>query len=238
MKRYVDRNRKETEEWKMGDGVMLSTKDLVFKERPVHKLVERYVRLYEIEEVVSLNMVKLQLPSLMRIHLVVNVSQVVWYKEQVKEQRKEEGKPIEVKEVKKWEVEKILNKRKIRGVEKYLVWWKGLTAENDMWEKEKDLRNAKKLVEDFEGRLEAEVRRQVKERKAERKEYRRMELLGKYTVKLLYEWDDRKFEEEYLMKLEKNWKRWKEDRQINENVYLRRIEGRQKKEEEKMYERD
>jgi len=38
--------------------------------------------------------------------------------------------------------------------------------------------------------------------------------------------------------LEKNWKRWKEDRQINENVYLRRIEGRQKKEEEKMYERD
>ena len=33
MKRYVDRNRKETEEWKRGDRVMLSTKDLVFKER-------------------------------------------------------------------------------------------------------------------------------------------------------------------------------------------------------------
>ncbi len=32
---------------------MLSTKDLVFKERPVHKLVERYVEPYEIEEVVS-----------------------------------------------------------------------------------------------------------------------------------------------------------------------------------------
>jgi len=38
-------------------------------------------------------------------------------------------------------------------------------------------------------------------------EYRRMELLGKYMAKLLYEWDDKEFEEEYLKKLEKNWKR-------------------------------
>jgi len=65
------------EDWKKGDRVMLSTKDLVFKERPVRKLVERYVGLYEIEEVVSTNAVKLRLPSSMRIHLVVNVSQIV-----------------------------------------------------------------------------------------------------------------------------------------------------------------
>jgi len=35
MKRYVDRSRKEIERWKKGDRVLLSTKDLVFKERPV-----------------------------------------------------------------------------------------------------------------------------------------------------------------------------------------------------------
>ena len=35
MKRYTDRDRKETEEWKKGDRVMLSMRDLVFKERPV-----------------------------------------------------------------------------------------------------------------------------------------------------------------------------------------------------------
>ena len=35
MKRYADRKRKETEEWKKGDRIMLSMKDLVFKERPV-----------------------------------------------------------------------------------------------------------------------------------------------------------------------------------------------------------
>ena len=63
----------------------MSTKDLVFKKRPVQKLIERYIGLYVIEEVVSTNAVKLQLPSSMRIHLVVNVSQIVRYKEQVKE---------------------------------------------------------------------------------------------------------------------------------------------------------
>ena len=104
-------------------------------------------------------------------------------------------------------MEKILNKRKIRGVEKYLVQWKGFTAENDTWEKEEDLRNTKKLVNDFEERLEVEVRWQVEKRKVERMEYRRMELLGKYIAKLLYGWDDKRFEEEYLRKLEWNWKR-------------------------------
>ena len=99
----------------------MSTKDLVFKERPTKKLMERYVRLYAIEEIVSSNVVKLQLPSLMRIHPVVNVSQIVRYKEQVKGQKKEEGKLVEVERVKEWKVEKILNKKKMRGVEKYLI---------------------------------------------------------------------------------------------------------------------
>ena len=49
----------------------------------------------------------------------------------MKGQKKEEGKPVKVEEVKEWEVEKILNKKKIKGVEKYLVWWKVFTAEGD-----------------------------------------------------------------------------------------------------------
>jgi len=69
-------------------------------------------------------------------------------------------------------VERILNKIKVKGAEKYLVQWKGFMAENDTWEKEEDLENAKELVDEFEGRLNAEVRQQ------ERKEYKRSELLG------------------------------------------------------------
>ena len=77
----------------------MSTKNLVFKERPSKKLMEKYVGPYAIEEVVSLNVVKLRLPSLMRIHPVVNVSWIVHYKEQVKGQKKEEEKPVEVEGV-------------------------------------------------------------------------------------------------------------------------------------------
>ena len=65
-----------------------------------------------------------------------------------------------------------------------------------------------------------------------------MELLGKYTVKLLYEWDDQKFEEEYLNKLEKNWKKWKEDRQIDESKHLGIIEIKMEEENEKIRRRD
>jgi len=46
----------------------------------------------------------------MRIHPVMNVNQIVQYRKQVEDQKKEEGKPVEVKEVDEWEVEKILNK--------------------------------------------------------------------------------------------------------------------------------
>ena len=54
-----------------------------------------------------------------------------------------------------------------------------------------------------------EVRRQEKIDMAEKRDFRRGELLGKFTVKMLYRWDNGKFEEEYLRKLERNWKRWK-----------------------------
>ena len=40
MKRQADKGRKETEDWKKGDRVLLSTKDLVFKERLARKLVD------------------------------------------------------------------------------------------------------------------------------------------------------------------------------------------------------
>ena len=85
IKIQVDRGKKEVEEWKNNNKVMLSTKDLVFKERPVIKLEDWYVGLYITNEVVSTNTVKLQLPTLMRIYLVVNISQVMWYREQVEE---------------------------------------------------------------------------------------------------------------------------------------------------------
>ena len=59
MKRQADRGRKKSKDWKKGDKVLLSTKDLVFKERLMRKLVDQYIGPYIIEEVISTNVVKL-----------------------------------------------------------------------------------------------------------------------------------------------------------------------------------
>ena len=163
---------------------MLSTKDLVFKKRLVKKLMERYVGPYRIEEIVLKNMVKLKLPASMRIHPVVNISRIVRYRKPVKRQRVEKSKPVEFEGVEEWEVEKILNKRKVWGIEKYLVCWKGFTAKNNKWEKEENLENARELVDEFKKRVSVEVRRQegIEERwkirlRPNAKEFRRSELL-------------------------------------------------------------
>ena len=153
----------------------------MFKERPSKKLMERYVGPYAIEEVVSSNAVKLRLLSSMRIHLVVNISRIVRYKEQIKRQKKEERKPVEVKGVEEWEVKKILNKKMMRGVVKYLIWWKGLMAEGYTWERRENLKNAEELIEEFE-QEGVEIRQQ----EGEVDKYRRMELPKKYMAKLLY----------------------------------------------------
>jgi len=58
--------------------------------------MERYVELYKIEKVILKNTVKLKLLASIRIHPVVNISQVVRYKELVREQRVEEIKPVKV----------------------------------------------------------------------------------------------------------------------------------------------
>ena len=61
----------------------------------------------------------------------------------------------------------------------------------------------------FKGRMNAEVRRQEKIDMAEEEDFRRRELPRKFIAKILYGWDDGKFEEEYLRKLKRNWQKWK-----------------------------
>ena len=76
--------------------------------------------------------------------------------------------------------------------------------EHDLWKKEEDLENTRELVNKFEEGLSMEVRRQEKIKTTGEREFRRRILPGKYIAKLLYGWDDGKFEEEYLRKLERN----------------------------------
>ena len=78
MKKYADRKRAEVDEYKVGDLVMLSTKDLKYQMvgRRTEKLTERLVGPYKIKKIVSSNAVELELPNTIKIHLVVNVSRI------------------------------------------------------------------------------------------------------------------------------------------------------------------
>ena len=88
----------------------------------------------------------------------------------------------------------------------------------------------KKIEELEKGRFEEEIQRiRMKKEKEiklnpEAEEFKRGELPGKYTAKLLYGWDDKKFNEEYWKKLEKNWNRWKNDRKEGEKEYMKKLE--------------
>ena len=71
--------------------------------------------------IISSNAIELNLPNTIRIHLVVNVSRVQQYKSQVEGQKRKAPQLVVTKEEEEWEVEKILNKRKVQGRDKYLV---------------------------------------------------------------------------------------------------------------------
>jgi len=113
MKKYADRKRAEVDEYKVGDLVMLSTKDLKYQMvgRRMEKLTERFVGPYRIKKIVSSNVVELELPSTVKIYLVVNVSRIQRYIGQVEGQRKEQPAPVVIKGEEEWKVERILNKQ-------------------------------------------------------------------------------------------------------------------------------
>jgi len=161
MKKFGDRRRGKREKYKVGDLVLLSTKDLKWqmKGKKSEKLTERFMGPYKVKGIISSNAIELELPNSIKIHPVVNVSRVRLYKSQVKGQKKIPPKPVIIEEEEEFEVEKILNKRMVRRKEKFLVRWKDYTVGEDTWENRENLENAKELVEEF----EREHREEVKE---------------------------------------------------------------------------
>jgi len=77
-------------------------------------------------------------------------------------------------------------------------------AEKDTWEPRKNLGNMEDLVKEFEEEY-GKIRRVRKRRN--NKEDKKGELLGRYMAKMLYGWDNKRFDKEYWEQLERNWKK-------------------------------
>jgi len=207
MKKFANRKKREEEEYRVGDLVLLSTKDLKWqmKGRRSEKLTECFVGPYKVKGIISSNAIELELPKSIKIHPVFNVSRVRLYKPQVEGQKKIPPKLVIIKREEEFEVEKILNKRMIRGKKKFLVRWKGYTAEEDTWENRENLENAKELVEEFEREYREEVKElRQQEQEKEGKEFS-CELPREFTAKLLYSWGRNRYERERERKWDKNW---------------------------------
>ena len=98
-----------------------------------------------------------------------------------------------------------MNKRKVREKDKFLVWWKGFTVEEDTWESRENLQNAGDLLREFEeeySRDDREVRRQ--EQVDDSKDYFRGGLLGWYMARRLFRWSDGEYDRQYWQRLERN----------------------------------
>jgi len=116
----------------------------------LEKLTECFVGLYKVKRIIFSNVIELELPKSIKIHPVVNISRVRLYRPQVKGQKKIPPKQVIIEREEEFKVEKILNKRTVRGKEKFLVRWKGYTVGEDTWKNRENLENAKELVEEFE----------------------------------------------------------------------------------------
>jgi len=85
MKKFANRRQRKEEEYRVGDLVLLSMKDLKWqmKRRRSEKLTECFVGPYKVKGIVSSNAIELELSKSIRIHPVVNVSRIRLYKPQV-----------------------------------------------------------------------------------------------------------------------------------------------------------
>jgi len=81
--------------------------------RHTEKFTKHFIGPYKVKAIISSNAIELELPSTVRIYLVVNVSRVQKYKLQVEEQKKKTPQPVVIEEKEEWEVKNIMNKRKV-----------------------------------------------------------------------------------------------------------------------------
>ena len=91
------------------------------KGRRLEKLTKHFVEPYKVKGIILSNAIELELFSSIKIHPVVNISQVHLYKHQIEGQKRTLPKLVIIEEKEEFKVERILNKRIVREKEKFLV---------------------------------------------------------------------------------------------------------------------
>ena len=87
-------------------------------------------------------------------------------------------------------MERILNKQRVREKDKYLVCWKGFTAEFNTWKGRENLENAKEVIEKFKKEYQQDMEDVARQ---EHKEgtFQQGELPERFMARKLYGWSDK-----------------------------------------------
>ena len=76
---------------------------------------------------------------------------------------------------------------------------------SDTWEGRENLENAKEAIEEFEKEYWRDME-DVAWQEHEEGMFQRKELPGRFTAKKLYGWSDKRYDQEYWGRMEKNWR--------------------------------
>ena len=147
-KRFANLKRRD-HDYKVGDLVWLSKKNLGIKERS-RKLSSKAVGPFKIIEEINSVAFKLELPEHFRIHPVFHVSLFKPYHENQIPGRIQPGPDPEiVNEEEEFHVEKILAKRTKDGITQFLVKWEGYPDDENTWEPREMLTHCTTLLHEF-----------------------------------------------------------------------------------------
>jgi len=153
-KEQADKNRRETPNWEVGDLVFVSTENF----KRFNKLKEKFIGPFKIIEKLSNVSYRIELPVKYQVHNVFHSSLLRSSYENDSEMFPNRTvinvQPPAVKSVNndeedEWEIEKLIDRRRKKNRIEYLVRWKGWSSEYDEWKTVDQLKNARRLMRDY-----------------------------------------------------------------------------------------
>ena len=145
--------RHKSQSFRVGDQVLLSTKNLRLV-RPNRKLMERYIGPFPVKDIKGMQAYTLDLPSNYMIHPTFHVSLLEPYHRRLDDvcEYPETG-PVTVEGEEEYEVDEVLDERKVRGKPQYRIRWKGWSSAHDSWEPKDNLDHASEALQDYKSKM-------------------------------------------------------------------------------------
>ena len=104
-------------------------------------------------------------------------------------------------------------------------------AESNTQEGRENLKNAKEAIEEFKKEYQRDME-DVAQQECKETMFKHRELLEKFIAKMLYGWSDKRYDQEYWGRLERNWRQQKGKRPIRRGM-IKTILKEEETEEEK-----